>query len=146
MKRAKKVMKDARKLGLLENGSSYIETTRKEDGERTRLLATADEANEREHSDSEEEEEEAPYDGTPQWGTASEIVFSGNGNGGIGQDRMTASWHQANKADLPVEYEADATTDVQGRNGGEGGLRESRMKWVIHEVRRLSLSSDIARS
>jgi len=58
---------------------------------------------------------------------------------------MTVSWHQANEADLPEEYEGRHTSEVQERNCGEAEPRK-QMKWLIHEVRPLSLSSYIARS
>jgi len=139
MKRAKKVMKDAKKLGLIENGTANDRNVKEGEDERTRLLSTANERAEVDNSDSEEEDYEEAQNGGHQWGTASEIVFSGNGNGGVGPDRMAASWHQANRQQLDLGIERGETTAPRDRNGQEAGSRK-KMKWVIHEVRPLSLS------
>ena len=137
MKRAKKVMKDAKKLGLIENGTANDESVKEGEDERTRLLSTTSGRAEADNSDSEEEDFEEAQNGGHQWGTASEIVFSGNGNGGVGPDRMAASWHQANGQQLDLGIERGETIAPLDRNGQEAGSRK-KMKWVVHEVRSLS--------
>jgi hypothetical protein len=136
-KRARKVEKEAKKLGLLQEGNvdgsdpkrkGVFRTRSEEDrtsssDERSRLLAR----------DEESEDDRDAAGEVDGWGTSSEIILNGNGGLAAGDPgRMSMSWYGGRTNQSVLGIESVLNEAERGVAGGEENLE--RQKWVVHEV------------